>query len=329
MSLVAAFLAAAVAAAPADAPAQPQGRVIERIAAVVNDGVVLMSEVDSVLEDMMRAQPPAPGTDVARYRAERRKEILDTLIAEKLLEQEVKKLHVDVTDQEVQRVVEATKQEHGLDDAKLKQALAQQGLTLDEYKEGLKKQLTKMKIVQLKVKSRVTITDDDVKTMAKQTKAQQDAASKGVVRVRARHILFLVTPGQSGDAERAKALEIKQKLDAGADFAETARAVSDDKASAQRGGDLGEFGRGEMVPEFEEAAFAAEPGKVVGPIRSPFGWHLIKVEERIQGNSKAQGGATDGELENLRQRLYESEVEQAFLRYIDELKKDAYIDVRL
>lgn len=300
-------------------PAQPEGRVVERIVAVVNDGVVLLSEVEVVLEDAMRAEPPAAGTDVERYKQQRRREILDTLIAQKLLEQEVKKLRVEVTPQEIDRVVEATKKEHGLDDARLKQALAQQGLTVDEYREGLKQQLTKMKIVQLKVKSRVTVTDQDVKTIANQQKQMQG----GVARVKARHILFLVKPDEDGAAQKKQAEAALAKLRAGADFAQLAAELSDDGASAKRGGDLGEFGRGEMVPEFEEAAFAAEPGKVAGPVRSPFGWHLILVDERVAAGAKAQ------DLEKLRERLYEMETNQAFLRYIDELKREAYIEVRL
>ncbi len=311
---------------PLKAP-EPESRVVERIVAIVNDGVVLLSEVDSVLEDMARVQPPAPGTDAQRWRQERRKEILDTLIAEKLLEQEVKKLRVEVTEQEVDRIVESTKREHRLDDAKLKAALAQQGLTLAEYRDGMKKQLTKMKIVQLKVKSRVTVTDQDVKTIANQQKALQSAAAKNVVRVKARHILFLVKPGEDGAPEQQKAVAAKDQLAGGADFAALAKQVSDDKASAERGGDLGEFGRGEMVPEFEDAAFAAVPGKVTGPVRSPFGWHLILVDQRLQGGTGPEVGA--GDLENLRQKLYEVEVEQQFMRYIDELKRDAYIEERL
>lgn len=303
------------------AAAEQRGVVVERIVAIVNDGVVLLSEVDSVLEDMLRAQPPPPGIDADRWRHERRKEILDTLIAEKLLEQEVKKLRIEVTPQEVDRVVQTTMQEHGLDEAKLRAALAQQGLTLEEYRDGLKKQLTKMKIVQLKVKSQVTVTDQDVKTIAKQAVAQR----AGAFRVRASHILFLVPDGQSGEPERQKAEAAKKRIQAGEPFAKVAGEVSDDAASARRGGSLGEFGRGEMVPEFEAVAFAAEPGVVTGPVRSPFGWHLILVEERVQ--QKADAAAQ--EIEAVRQRLYEAEVEQAFVRYIDELRKQAYIETRL
>ncbi len=294
--------------------------VIDGIAAVVNKSVVLRSEVEAVLDQMMQAEPVPPGGDVPLARATRRAEILETLIAEKLLEDEVRKLRIDVTDAEVERVVKGTMQEHGLDEAKLTLALQRQGLTLDEYKDGLKKQLTKMKIIQLKVKSRVQVTDQDVKS----SYAQRKALDAGEFRVRARHILFLVPQGESGRAQEQRAKDALGRLQGGAAFAALAKELSEDPGSKERGGDLGEFGRGEMVPEFERAAYTAAPGTVVGPVRTAFGWHLILVEERVPLKSKPE----DQALDDIRKRLFENEMEAQFRQYLDELKRDAYIERR-
>lgn len=87
-------------------------------------------------------------------------------------------------------------------------------------------------------------------------------------------------PTLGGDAE-ARANEVLQKVKDGGDFAELAREYSVDPSSAENGGDLGEFGRGIMVSEFEEAAFALKAGEVSGLVRSQFGWHIIKVHESI------------------------------------------------
>jgi peptidyl-prolyl cis-trans isomerase SurA len=297
--------------------------VVERIVAVVDQQLVLSSEVDGVVEQSMQAQPPPEGVDRAAVIRQRREQVLDTLIAEKLLEAEVKKLHVDVSDAEVERVVQGTMQENNLTEETLKMALGRQGMTLGEYKEQLKKQLTKMKIVQLKVKSRVSVTDEDVKTAARQ---QEKATTQaGFSRVRARHILWLVPPGGDAEAAKKKALAARARLAAGEDFATVAAAESEDPGSKGRGGDLGTFGRGEMVPEFERAAFAAPLGIVVGPVRSPFGWHLIRVDEQLATESVDPEKAAAG----LRQKLYEKEVETQFQQYIEELKRDAFIEKRL
>jgi peptidyl-prolyl cis-trans isomerase C len=108
--------------------------------------------------------------------------------------------------------------------------------------------------------------------------------------VHARHILIRVQgsaaalrPGQKDltDAEAlAKAQDLRKRILAGEDFAQLAEKESDDTGSAPKGGDLGFFHRGQMVPSFEQAAFALQPGDLSEPVKSPFGYHLIKVEAR-------------------------------------------------
>jgi peptidyl-prolyl cis-trans isomerase C len=106
--------------------------------------------------------------------------------------------------------------------------------------------------------------------------------------VKARHILIRFkgsqVPVKAGGKDLteeealAKAKELREKILAGADFSALAKSESDDVGTAQNGGDLGAFGKGRMVPAFEQAAFAAEPGKVTEPVKSPFGYHLILVD---------------------------------------------------
>ncbi len=98
--------------------------------------------------------------------------------------------------------------------------------------------------------------------------------------VNASHILIPLEPGEDTTAAQERARAVLRDARAGKDFATLARQYSRDVGSAQRGGDLGWFGKGRMVPEFEKAAFAARPGQIVGPVRSPFGLHIIKVNGR-------------------------------------------------
>ncbi|HEX6199018.1 MAG TPA: peptidyl-prolyl cis-trans isomerase, partial [Thermoanaerobaculia bacterium] len=100
--------------------------------------------------------------------------------------------------------------------------------------------------------------------------------------VQARHIL-LRTDKRSVEEARAGIAAARSRIEGGEDFAAVAREVSEDPGSAARGGDLGFFGRGRMVPAFEEAAFGARPGELVGPVESDFGVHLLEVTERREG----------------------------------------------
>lgn len=107
-------------------------------------------------------------------------------------------------------------------------------------------------------------------------------------RISAGHILLTVDRNASDEEinqVREKLADLKREIDSGVDFQELAREYSD-CPSAQHGGDLGSFGRGMMVPEFEEAAFALNPGEISDPVRTEFGWHLIKVQDYIPARTK-------------------------------------------
>ena len=101
--------------------------------------------------------------------------------------------------------------------------------------------------------------------------------------VRARHILIQTGPDATEEAARGEAEETLARIQAGEDFAALARELSDDPGSAANGGVLRPFGRGEMVPEFEQAAFGATAGELVGPVKSSFGFHIIEVQSKTEG----------------------------------------------
>ncbi|HWQ54614.1 MAG TPA: peptidylprolyl isomerase [Bryobacteraceae bacterium] len=114
-------------------------------------------------------------------------------------------------------------------------------------------------------------------------KAESESVKASHILIRMKGSPLPVKPEQKDMSEeeaRSKAEEIRKKLAAGADFAAIAKAESDDPVSGANGGDLGTFGHGQMVPSFEEAAFAMKAGEISQPVRSQFGYHIIKVEEK-------------------------------------------------
>lgn len=131
-----------------------------------------------------------------------------------------------------------------------------------------------------KIEKGITLNDADLQKA-------YDANKKDYEKVTARHILIAfkgspaAQPGKKELTEaeaKAKAEEIKKKIEGGAKFEDLAKAESDDKGSGARGGELGAFGHGQMVEEFEKAAFAAKVGEIVGPVRTQYGYHIIKVD---------------------------------------------------
>lgn len=127
--------------------------------------------------------------------------------------------------------------------------------------------------------------------------------------VQARHILLEVAPDGSNDAAvKARAEKLLAELRAGADFAKLAREQSADKGSAARGGDLGRFAPGKMVPEFDDAVFGLrKPGELAGPVRTKFGYHLIELRERTPGETRAFEQVLPELREELRGKLMATE----------------------
>ena len=98
--------------------------------------------------------------------------------------------------------------------------------------------------------------------------------------IQARHILIKVDDKRPDAQAKQEIDKIRQQIAGGADFAKVAGEVSEDTGSKVKGGDLGFFGRGQMVKEFEDAAFNAKVGELAGPVKSPFGYHLIQVLDK-------------------------------------------------
>lgn len=141
---------------------------------------------------------------------------------------------------------------------------------------------------------------------------------------RARHILIETTPNR--DEQRAEALanQIRQRLDAGENFAALAQEFSDDRGSALNGGELGWVRPGQMVPSFEEAMRALEVGEISQPVRSRFGYHLIVVDERRQ-----QDVTREAQRRQVRDTLFQRKVNDELEAWMQEIRAEAFIDKRL
>jgi len=165
---------------------------------------------------------------------------------------------------------------------------------LDEAKTFILAQEYVMK----EIEKKINVTDAEVKAYFEKNKAEFSEPES----VKASHILVKVPQDADEkawkDAE-AKIKDIKKKLDGGADFAKLAQEMSDDPGSKAKGGDLGFFSKGRMVPEFEAAAFALKPGEVSQPVKTPFGYHLIKVVEKKDAHEKSFDEVKDQVKQNL------------------------------
>jgi peptidyl-prolyl cis-trans isomerase SurA len=304
--LAAALLMASAFGAPAaaqepDLPAAPLPDASERvpqlldgIAAVVGDSIVLRSQVDEQLVDLARAGQSVPTDPVALDAL--RAEILNGLVDELALVQAALQDSVIVAEEEIQgrvdseieRVEQTYRSEGGA--SAMQAALQREGLSLDEYRVLLATRFRKRETISAYLRQmRQTrgyppVTEQDVRELYG---AQKEQLGQRPATVSFRQVV--ISPAPTEEA-RAAALEemrgIRDELAAGADFATLARRHSDDPGSRQRDGCLGWFRRGLMVAEFEDVAFNMAAGQISGIVESPFGFHIIKLE-RAKGPERS------------------------------------------
>lgn len=304
-----------------------RAELVDRVAAVVNRDVIALSEVEK------RAAPELARLGSAerdpQKRAEQRTKVLksslDILIGEKLMEEQIRELGLGVTDAELDAAVSDVRRQNNVtDEAAFERLLSGEGFTVKTYKEFLRNQMSRMKLVQMKVTPKVKVSEEDLKAAY----TQYTKLESGDAEVHARHILVQVdakaTPEQV-EAARQKALKLAEEArKPGVDFSELAKKKSEGP-SASDGGDLGFFRRGVMVPAFERVAFALKEGEVSEPVRTQFGWHVLKVEER-RAVDVAPFEQVKAELEN---RLKLQKTEKFVEQYVQELRQKASVDVKI
>ncbi|MFP2926070.1 peptidylprolyl isomerase [Pyxidicoccus sp. 3LG] len=302
-----------------------RAELVDRVAAVVNRDIIPLSEVQQrAAPELSRINNPDPRKR-AELRVQLMKTTLDTLIGEKLMEGEIAQLGITATEAEVDQLVDDVRQQNNITDpAQFEQLLLGEGLTMPAYRDMLRKRILRERLLRLKIGPKVKITEEDLKAAYNQYVRLESQDSE----VHARHILVAVDPKATQEQvdaafKKAQAIAAEARRP-GMDFSALARARSEGPSAAD-GGDLGWFKRGVMVPAFEKVAFTLKDGEVSEPVRTNFGWHILKVEER-----RAVAATSYEEMRpKLEAKLANEKSEKFLEQYVAELRSKANVEVKL
>ena len=290
----------------------------EDFAAAVNESVISRQDFDmTVIQAEQRFARMGKQLGASQL-SEIKKEVLEELINRELLHQESQKRGVKVDAAEVKEQLNRMRSQYATE-AEFKRALSTMGFYETNMESQIKEWMEIRRFVNDHIAKKITIPEEDIK-------ASYDSHPQIFQRpesVHAAHILIKVDPAadESQKAEaRKKIAMINKKLKEGEDFAALAAAFSQGPSGA-KGGDLGYFGRGQMVKPFETAAFALKPGEVSGIIETRFGYHIIKVFDKKPKTTIPYEIARD----RIAQYLKNEKVQKQVNQYVDELKKNATI----
>jgi len=304
-------------------PAATQARVVEKIAALVGDDLILQSEVEDRAAPLLAdiASIANPSEREARTNAIRR-EVLERLIDDQLLSQQATELKLTVSNDEIDRAIGQIKRDYSLDDAQLKDELRKQGLSMTAYRANTKREILKYRVLNIAVGSKINVGDSEVQSY-------YDRHMKSAnIQVRASHI-FIAIPEDADNAtvlEREKlAKSLLARAQGGEDFAKLAREYSEDAGTRAEGGDLGFIGRDILPKPMEELVFSMRVGDIRGPVRADRGFHVIKLVDKRAKDAKPFAEVQD----DIRVRLRQREMERQTKIYLSDLRKKILVDIRL
>ncbi len=232
------------------------------------------------------------------------KQVLTQMVQQALIDQYGKDQKIDIAPGDIEKKEADIKSKYppGQFDSILKQ----QGLTETDVQNILRQQL----VIEKAVAPMVHVTDADIKAYFDKNHATLDKPAQ----VRARHILV---------ADKATADTVEAKLKAGGNFADLAKQYSTDPSTKDKGGELGFFGVGQMVKPFSDAAFSLPVGATSAPVKSPFGWHIINVEEKKPATLATLASATP----QIKDTLTQQQEQQQIPVFLQQLRAKANIQV--
>jgi len=343
--------------------APARAAVVDELAARVNNEPITVSEYKKAKEAMTEQYAAAMPDFFKQPDAEQQleKAALDKLVDEALLRQKAEALKLKVYERELEGGVGEIKKRFARSpeggalppekaEAAFREELKREGVTMEEFRERIRKQLMVQKLVQETVKARARIPGeaetkayfDNISLVLKgreaelkglDEEARQDLLAVAgkfkeitAERLRLRHILVKVAEGATPEQKKAamtRAAALRKDLDGALDFDEAAEKSSDDQESARRGGDLGYIIRGMLPEEVEAVAFKLQVGENSQPVESKFGWHILRLEEK----RAAQRLRYETVRDDLEQVLAQNSFADELGKYIKELRKDAKIQI--
>ena len=255
--------------------------------AAVNGQAISRAELDRKLESSAAA-----------------KQALTQMVQQTLIDQYARDKKVDVPQAEIDKRINEIKAKYPA--GQFDQMVKQQGYTTQDVQNIIKGSL----VLEKAVAPQVHVGEPEIKAYFDKNHAMFDKPAQ----VKARHILV---------ADEATAKTVLAKLKAGGSWDALAKQYSTDPSSKDKGGDLGYFGRGQMVPQFQDAAFGAKVGQIVGPVKSPFGYHIIQVTDKKPPTTASLASTHD----QIKTTLTQQQMQQQQPLFLQQLRSAAKIEV--
>jgi len=297
--------------------------IVDRIVAVVNDEIILLSELNRELKPY-EDQIEASGYPLDKQRKmlfKIREDMLNNLVDQILTDKEIERLDIKVSEKEIDNAIERIKEDKLITDEELIDGLASEDMTMEEYRENIKEQILRSKLVAYQVKSKIVITKEDIEAWYERDIDKYSGETK----YHLSNILMQVPPS----ASEAEELEVNKKMESvlsrlikGESFSDLANAYSESSSTAD-GGYLGLFKIDALLPQLQEAIKGMKAGEFTSILDTDQGHQIFYISEIV----KIPGKSYEEAAPEIEARLYNEFVNEKFAAWIKELRKKSHIKI--
>jgi peptidyl-prolyl cis-trans isomerase SurA len=293
-------------------PALCAGEVMDRIIAIVNDDIITLKEA----EKHVRVEKEGRFVSINEYLTNLRlQEKIDVLIDDVLIRQQAKKFKIDVSDKEVEGIIDNIKKQYLIDDAELKEKLKEDNISYDDFIAGLRSNVVKGRLLARVISPEVNVTEKDLRQY-------YDKHKDEFVDEEYRLQQVFVSGQRDGQKRVTEAYNLLQE---GKSFESVAKDYSDDTKSASAGGDIGYVKKVDLIPQLRAAVVFLTPGVYSSIITTPYGFHILKLVEKKKGETLTFEMARD----SIHEKIVQAESEKRYKDYVGKLRKGSYIEVKI
>jgi len=304
-------------------PKAESAETVDRIVAIINDDIITLSELNQAIKPytdrIMELGYSLENQRKMLFKV--REEVLGQLIDKKLTDQEVERYKISVSEKEIDSTIERIKEARFLTDEGLRESLARDGFTLEEFREKMKEQILRRRLVTIEIQSKIVITKEDIKAYYERNVDQYSVETK----YRLSNILMKVSPnsGVPNKLEVKKKMEgILVKLKEGQPFATLANSYSE-SSSTTDGGDLGLFSLSMLSPQLQEAMGGMKVGEFTPVLDTDQGYQIFYISEIV----KMPGKSLEESSPEIETKLYNEIVDNKFAAWIEDLRKRSHIKI--
>ncbi len=303
--------------------ASADSEVVDRIVAVVNEDIILLSELKERMRPYVQ-RIRRQGFDQDRERTmifKVREEMLNRLVDEKLTDQEIKRNDIQVDDAQIDQTIERIKKANEYTDEDLRRMLEQEEMTMEQYRHKIRDQILRTRLVNYEVKSKIVITEEEIQRYYD----SHPEIYAGKIRYHLRNILMR-PPAYATEDEKQSVKDqmerIRKRITGGESFGDLAKAYSQSPTAAE-GGELGVFEKETLAPQIQTALEGLQPGQTTTVMDTDAGFQLFFIEALDHGRAKP----LEQVREEIQQQIFTDVVDEKFISWLENLRSQSHIKI--